>query len=69
MDSKCQTMDAVSEWRVTSDPQKTYLGLAEVKWKKRYYNHKNSIQSQVIFTGDETFKLCMASEGQSGCNS
>ena len=33
MDSKCQTMDAVSEWRVTSDPQKTYLGLAEVKWK------------------------------------
>ena len=43
MDGKRQSMDAVYEFRVTSpEPQKTYLELAERKWKQRYYNHKKS---------------------------
>ena len=43
MDGKCQTMDAVYDCRVTSsEPQKIYFGLAEGKWKQRYYNHKKS---------------------------
>ena len=33
MDSKCQTMDAVYDCRVTSEPQKSYCGLGGVKWK------------------------------------
>ena len=43
VDGKCQTMDAVYDSRVTSpEPRKIYFGLAEGKWKKRYYNHKKS---------------------------
>ena len=43
MDGKCQTMDAVYNCHVTSSgPQKIYFGLAEGKWKQRYYNHKKS---------------------------
>ena len=43
MDRKCQTMDVVYDCRVTSsEPQKIYFGLAEGKWKQRYYNHKKS---------------------------
>ena len=43
VDGKCQTMDAVCDCRVTSsEPQKIYFGLAEGKWKQKYYNHKNS---------------------------
>ena len=43
MDGKSQTMDAVYDYRVTSpEPQKIYFGLAEGKWKQRYYNHKKS---------------------------
>ena len=43
MDGKCQTTDAVYDCRVTSsEPQKIYFGLAEGKWKQRYYNHKKS---------------------------
>ena len=43
-DSKCQTMNAVHYCCVTSpEPQKIYFGLAEGKWKKRYYNHKISL--------------------------
>ena len=43
MDDKCQTMDTVYDCRVTSpEPGKIYFGLAEGKWKKRYYNHKKS---------------------------
>ena len=43
MDDKCQTMDAVHDCRVISpEPQKIYSGLAEGKWKQRYYNHKTS---------------------------
>ena len=42
-DGKRQTMDAVYGCRVTSsEPQKIYFGLAEGKWKQRYYNHKKS---------------------------
>ena len=40
MDGKCQTMDAVYNCCVTS-PEPRQIGLAEGKWKKRYYNHKN----------------------------
>ena len=41
MDGKCQTMDAVYNCRVTSpEPRKIYFGLAEGKWKKMNYNHK-----------------------------
>ena len=43
MDGKSQTMDAVYNYRVTSpEPRKIYFGLAEGKWKQRYYNHKKS---------------------------
>ena len=43
MDGKCQTMDAFYDCRVTSSElQKIYFGLAEGKWKQRYYNHKKS---------------------------
>ena len=43
MDDKCLTMDAVCNCHVTSpEPQKIYFGLAEGKWKQRYYNHKKS---------------------------
>ena len=47
MDSKCQTMDAVYNCRVTSpEPQKIYFGLAEGKWKQGYYNHKKSFNNK-----------------------
>ena len=43
MNGKCQTMDAVYDCRVTSsEPKKLDFGLAEGKWKQRYYNHKKS---------------------------
>ena len=43
MDGKCQPINAVYDCRVSSpEPQNIYLGLAEGKWKKRYYNHKKS---------------------------
>ena len=43
MDGKCQTMDTVYNCCVTSpEQQKIYFGLAERKWKQRYYNHKKS---------------------------
>ena len=43
MNGKCQTMDAVYDCCVTLlKPQKIYLGLAEKKWKQRYYNHEKS---------------------------
>ena len=48
MDGKCQTMDAVYDGRVTSsEPQKLYLGLAEGKWKRKYYNHKKSFNHKL----------------------
>ena len=51
MDRKCQTMDVVYDCRVTSsEPQKIYFGLAEGKWKQRYYNHKKTFkESPTIF--------------------
>ena len=40
-------MDAVYDCRVTSSkPQKMYFGLAEGKWKQRYYNHKMSFNGK-----------------------
>ena len=40
MDGKCQTMDAVYDCRAVSpEPRKIYFGLAEGKWKKKYYKH------------------------------
>ena len=43
MGSKCQTMGAVYDCCVPSpEPRKIYVGLAEGKWKQRYYNHKTS---------------------------
>ena len=45
---KYRTMDAVYDCRVTSsEPQKIYFGLTEVKWKQRYYNHKKLITSDI----------------------
>ena len=41
MDGECQTMDAVYNCCVTP-PEPRQISLAEGKWKKRYYNHKNS---------------------------
>ena len=44
---KCKTMDIVYDWRVTSpNISQVYFGLAEEKWKKRYYNHKNSFNHE-----------------------
>ena len=58
MEGKCQTIDVVYGSRVTSPaPRKIYFGLGEGKWKQRYYYHKKIIQSQTIFTWDDTFKL------------
>ena len=43
MDGKFQIMNAVYDCRATlPEPQNIYFGLAEGKWKKRYYNHKRS---------------------------
>ena len=43
MVGKCQTMDAVYDCPVIpSEPQKIYFGLAEGRWKQRYYNLKKS---------------------------
>ena len=42
-DGKCQTMNVVCDYHVTSpEPQKVHFGLEEGKWKKKYYNHKKS---------------------------
>ena len=41
MDGKFQIMNVVYDFRATSPkPQNIYFGLAEGKWKKKYYNHK-----------------------------
>ena len=43
MVGKCQTMDAIYYCRVPSpEPRKIDFGLAEGKWKQRYYNHNKS---------------------------
>ena len=43
MDGKCQATDTVYECHVfPPEPQKIYFGLAEGKWKQRYYNHETS---------------------------
>ena len=43
MDGKYQTMDVIYDCRATSpEPRKVFFGLAEGKWKKKYYKHKNS---------------------------
>ena len=48
MDSRYQTMDAVYDCCVTSlELQKIFFGLAEEKWKKRYYNHKKSFNHKL----------------------
>ena len=66
MDGKYQTIVAVYDRRVTSpEPRKIYFGLAEGKWKKKYYNHKNPFNHK----RDYTFKLFVASEGNFRCNS
>ena len=67
-DGKCETVDVVYHCRVTSPkPQKIYFGLAEGKWKQGIITIK--IQSQTTFTWDDTFKLCVTSEGNFRCNS
>ena len=43
MDGKFQTMGKAYDCRVTPpELRKIYFGLAEAKWKKRYYNQKKS---------------------------
>ena len=55
MDRKCQAMDVVYDCRVTSsEPQKIYFGLAEGKWKQRYYNHKKSFNHK-RYSHERTF--------------
>ena len=57
-DGKCETVDVVYHCRVTSPkPQKIYFGLAEKKWKQRYYNHKNSITND-IYMGRHFQVMC-----------
>ena len=57
-DGKCQTMDVVYHCRVTSPkPQKIYFGLAEGKWKQRYYNHKDSMTND-IYMGRHFQVMC-----------
>ena len=47
MDGKCQDMDAVYDCGVTSPAsRKIYFGLAEGKWKQRYYYHKKSFNQK-----------------------
>ena len=59
MDGKCQTMDTVYDCRVTSpEPRKVYCMLAEGKWKKRYYNHKNSFNPNDIHTRRNFQVMC-----------
>ena len=49
MDGKCQTMDKVYDFRVSSpEPQKIYFELGEGKWKRRYYNHKKSFNANDV---------------------
>ena len=46
MDGKCQTMDAVDDCVTSSEPQRIYFGVAQGKWKQRYYNHKKSFNNK-----------------------
>ena len=69
MDGKCQTIDVVYDCCVTSSqPEKIYFGLAEGKFKQRYYNHKQSFNHK-RYSHETIFKLCVASQGNFRCNS
>ena len=48
MDGKCRKMNAVYKCiaSVPSKPDKSYIGLSEDEWKKRYYNHRKSFRNQ-----------------------
>ena len=48
MDGKWRTMNTVYKYiaSVPTKPDKSYTGLSEGEWKKRYYNHRESFQNQ-----------------------
>ena len=48
MDGKCRTMNTVYKCTasVITKPDKSYIGLSEDEWKKRYCNHRESFRSQ-----------------------
>ena len=48
MDGKCRTRKTIYKGTasVKTKPVKSYIGLSEDKWKKRYYNHRKSFQNQ-----------------------
>ena len=48
MDGKCRTMNTVYNCiaSVPTKPDKSYTGLSEDGWKKRYYNHRKSFRNQ-----------------------
>ena len=48
MDGKCRTMNTVYNCiaSVPTKPDKSYIGLSEDEWKKRYYNHRKSFRNQ-----------------------
>ena len=42
MDGKCRKMNTIYNCitSVPTKPDKSYIGLSEKEWKKRYYNHR-----------------------------
>ena len=70
MDGKWQIMDANYDFRVTSaDPQKNIFWVCRRKMGKKALLPQKVIQTPTIFTWDDTFKLCVTSEGNFRCNS
>ena len=48
MDGKCRTMNTVYKCSasVITKPDKSYIGLSEDEWKKRYCNRRESFRRQ-----------------------
>ena len=48
MDGKCSTMNTVYKCTasVPTKPDKSYIGLSEDEWKKRYYKYRKSFRNQ-----------------------
>ena len=53
MDGKCRTMNTVYKCiaSVSTKPDKSFIGLSEDEWKKRYYNHRRSFRNQRYQSG------------------
>ena len=48
MDGKCRTMNTVYKCiaSVPTKPDKSYIGLSEDEWQKRYYDHRKLFRNQ-----------------------